>query len=106
MCCPSQGLPGPPGPEGAEGKPGTQVPILYHISIHHLNASVCRLILAIASYRLYQCSMKSYCFGHQGAVLICDSNTDRRTQSFQLIYSRNILKKSVYLFFKFKYIFY
>lgn len=30
---PFQGLPGPPGPEGAEGKPGTQVPILYHISI-------------------------------------------------------------------------
>ena len=28
-----QGLSGPPGPEGAEGKPGTQVPILYHISI-------------------------------------------------------------------------
>lgn len=33
MCLVDQGLPGPPGPEGAEGKPGTQVPILYHISI-------------------------------------------------------------------------
>lgn len=28
-----QGLPGQPGPEGPEGKPGTQVPVLYNISI-------------------------------------------------------------------------
>lgn len=90
MCCPSQGLPGPPGPEGAEGKPGTQVPILYHISIHHLNASVCRLILAIASYPLYQRSMNSYYFSHQGTVLTCGRNTDAIVE---LIYSRNIFKK-------------
>lgn len=44
---PSQGLSGPPGPEGAEGKPGTQVPILYRISIplpvNALYMSVCHL---------------------------------------------------------------
>lgn len=76
MCCPSQGLPGPPGSEGAEGKPGTQVPILYHISIHHLNASECCLILAIAFFQLYHRSMNSYYSSHQGAVLTCDSNAD------------------------------
>lgn len=44
---PSQGLSGPPGPEGAEGKPGTQVPILYRISIplpvNAVYMSVCHL---------------------------------------------------------------
>lgn len=48
----SQGLPGLPGAEGAEGKPGTQVPILYHISI----LSPLMLIVCVClCHTLHQC---------------------------------------------------
>lgn len=47
---PSQGLTGPPGPEGAEGKPGTQVPILYRISIPSPVNALCLCYLTSAFY--------------------------------------------------------
>lgn len=47
-----QGLPGPPGTEGAEGKPGTQVPILYHISIPSPENAACVFVCVSAFHVL------------------------------------------------------
>ncbi len=57
---PSQGLPGPPGPEGAEGKPGTQVPILYHISIPSPVNALC-VCLCVLYYPPHTTRTSNYC---------------------------------------------
>lgn len=50
LCHSLQGLMGPPGPEGAEGKPGTQVPILYRISIPSPVNALCLCYLTSVFY--------------------------------------------------------
>lgn len=70
---PSQGVLGPPGPEGAEGKPGTQVPILYHILIpspvHALFLSLCHLHPVLMSLWIFFCNFKNLFHTHVITIL-------------------------------------